>query len=271
MSVEANGWLAKWLRWRRREVEASIRDSPRPEPHSARVKRGWRHTELKFAGNVTQSRMRTFRPWHLLVPYTRTMMASLLFRPEPALIGMVGLGGGSQVKFCHRHLPRTRLEAVENDPDVVALRRRFRIPDDDARLQVSIDDGERFLQARPGRYDILLVDAYDPAGIPAALSTQRWYDTCRDALAADGVMASNLYCDDPAPHIARIRRSFGERRVLVLKEPRMSNRVVFAWVGNPLPPGVRDAKALVARLPRALRRELAVEFARVADALRQHG
>ena len=111
----------------------------RGEAESARlprVKRGWRYTELQFTGGVSQSRMRTFRPGHLLIDYTRTMMASLLFQPQPARIGMIGLGGGSQAKFCHRHLPGARLEVAENNPHVLALRRRFRVPDDDARLRV---------------------------------------------------------------------------------------------------------------------------------------
>lgn len=269
MAWNGKGWWHRWLSRRGRSGVDASGSAGSGQPQGTQLKRGWRHTELKFAGNVTQSRMRTFRPGQLLVPYTRTMMASLLFRPEPALIGMVGLGGGSQAKFCHRYLPQARLEAVENNREVVALRRSFRIPDDDARLQVFLDDGERFLQSRAGRYDILLVDAYDPSGIPEALSTQAWYDTCRDALAADGVMATNLYCDDPGRHVARLRKSFGERRVLVLKEPEMSNRVAFAWAGEPLPPGIHQVEASAAKLPRALRRELADELARVADALRQ--
>lgn len=229
-------------------------------------RRGWRHTELKFAGSVTQSRMRTFQPHHLLVPYTRTMMASLLLRPRPRLIGMIGLGGGSQAKFCHRQLPDTRVEVAENNPGVVAMRHRFRIPADDARLQVFVEDGQTFLRARRGRYDILLVDAYDPQGIPAALSTQRWYDDCRDALAVDGVMASNLFCADAERHVEKLRRSFGAQRVLVLQEPHMSNRVAFAWVGDPLPAGVVDLAGALTPLSASLRRELAAEFAALASA-----
>lgn len=256
-------WLPAWLA--RTGVDGP--DETGTEHPAAMLVRGLRHTELKFAGSVTQSRMRTLQPHHLLVPYTRTMMASLLFRPRPQLIGMIGLGGGSQAKFCHRYLPETKLEIAENNPEVVAMRRRFRIPDDDARLQVFLDDGQQFLGERKGRYDILLVDAYDPRGIPPALSTQRWYDQCRDALTADGVMAANLFCADADRHVEKLRRSFGSARVVVLQEARMSNRVAFAWRGEPLPDGDIDAAAATAPLPRRLRRELAPEFAALARAL----
>lgn len=266
MAEDSKGWR-RWLQtWRMRPDPSRARDGGADSEAQTLLQRGWRHTELKFAGSVTQSRMRTFQPHHLLVPYTRTMMASLLFRPRPERIGMVGLGGGSQAKFCHRHLPATRVEVVENNPGVVAMRRRFRIPDDDARLEVFVDDGERFLRERRGRYDILLVDAYDPQGIPPALSTQRWYDDCRAALAPDGVMATNLFCADAGRHVEKLRRSFGGGRVLVLQETRMSNRVAFAWVGEPLPPGDIDVSVATAPLPPKLRRELASEFAAVAAA-----
>jgi spermidine synthase len=256
-------WLPAWLA--RSGADGAVDGGTATS--AALLVRGLRHTELKFAGSVTQSRMRTLQPHHLLVPYTRTMMASLLFRPRPRRIGMIGLGGGSQAKFCHRYLPETLVEAAENNPEVVAMRRRFRIPDDDARLRVFLADGQHFLGERRGRYDILLVDAYDPQGIPPALSTQRWYDQCRDALAPHGVMAANLFCGDADRHVEKLRRSFGNARVVVLQETRMSNRVAFAWRGDALPAGPVDVAAATAPLPRRVRRELAPEFAAVAAAL----
>ena len=256
------GWRAWFVRW-----FGGIRAAEGAHGQ-AFIKRGWRHTELKFTGNVTQSRMRTFQPDHLLVDYTRTMMGCLLLRPDARMVGMIGLGGGSQAKFCHRHLPGVQVEAVEKDAGVLAMRRAFRIPDDDARLQVFHDDAARFLRKRRGRYDILLVDGYDANGIPDALSSQRWYDDCRDALAPDGVMAGNLFCADAAKHVARLRRSFGHGNVLVLEEKRQSNRVAFAWVGQPMPDGDVDVRARVASLPAGVRGALARVFDDVADAWR---
>ena len=243
----------------------------RGEAESARlprVKRGWRYTELQFTGGVSQSRMRTFRPGHLLIDYTRTMMASLLFHPQPARIGMIGLGGGSQAKFCHRHLPGARLEVAENNPHVLALRRRFRVPDDDARLRVLLADGAGFVRERRGCFDILLVDGYDASGIPEALSSQAFYDDCRAALAPGGVLAGNLYATDFKDHVRKLQRSFGRDHVWVLEEARQSNRVVFAWTGEPFPGGRIDLPAVLARIEPAARRELADVFTRVAQAWR---
>src|SRR5690606_32145177 len=235
--------------------------TPRPV-----IRRGWRYTDLQFEGGVSQSRMRTFRPGQLAVDYTRTMMASLLWQPRPALVGMVGLGGGSQVKFCHRHLPHTRVEVAEINPQVIALRRSFRVPDDDARLRVHLADGARFVRERAARFEILLVDGYDETGIPAALSSQAFYDDCRDALVPGGVFASNLYSTDAAGHMDRLQRAFGRERVWMVEEPRQSNRVAFAWTGVPFGGGAIDLPALTAAMAPGAVRQLSDVFERVAAA-----
>src|SRR5690606_28578564 len=104
----AETWRARWR---------GPPDAPGTSvPPAARAKRGQSRPDLQFAGGESQSRMRTFQPGHLLIVYSRTMMAALLFRPQPALIGMIGLGGGSQAKFCHSHVPATRVEVAENNP-----------------------------------------------------------------------------------------------------------------------------------------------------------
>ncbi|QNP40573.1 fused MFS/spermidine synthase [Lysobacter solisilvae (ex Woo and Kim 2020)] len=246
-------WLAKWLGARRTEVPPHLR-----KPRLRRLK----HTlELQFAHGVSQSAMVAADPQRLLVDYTRTMLGALLFVPQPRRVGLVGLGGGSQAKYCFRHLPDARIEVVENNPHVLALRRRFQVPDDDARFQVHLDDGARFLHERRGRYDLLLVDAYDETGIPAALSTQAFYDDCRDALTTAGAMATNLYCRDAAMHVERLQQAFGAERVLVVEETRQSNRVAFAWRGD-------AATAQAMSLSATAQQDLAAVFATVGSALR---
>lgn len=221
------------------------------------IRRGWRTTELQFAHGVSQSRMLTAAPDTLLIDYTRTMLGALMLVPRPRSIGMVGLGGGSQAKFCYRHLPEARIEVVENNPHVLALRGKFRVPDDDARFRVILDDGARLLRERRGHYDLLLVDGYDETGIPDALSSQQFYDDCRAALTENGAMAINLYCDDAQRHVEWLRGSFGADRVLVVEETRQSNRVALAWVGTPAPEGAPMS------LSTAAQRELAFDFARL--------
>lgn len=205
--------------------------------------------------------MVTRDPDRLLIDYTRTMLGALVFVPRPRNIGMIGLGGGSQAKYCYRQLPEARIEVVENNPHVLALRRRFHIPDDDARFQVFLDDGARFLEARRGRYDLLLVDGYDETGIPDALSTQAFYDDCRASLAEGGAMAINLYGKDCGVHLERLQQAFGAECMVEMREPRQNNSVVLAWVGHL----ARNDESMT--LSTAAQRDLAGVFATVRNAL----
>jgi spermidine synthase len=232
-----------------------------PHPGKPFVRRRWRTTELQFAHGVSQSRMLTADPDRLLIDYTRTMMGALVLAPEPGTIGIVGLGGGSQAKFCHRELPRARIEAIENNPRVVALRRRFRVPDDDDRFAVVLGDAAEVLRGRRGAYDLLLVDAYDESGIPASLSTARWYSDCAASLAVGGAASFNLYCDDVDRHLGLLRKAF-DGHLLVLAEPRQSNRVAIGWSG------VRFPEPQSPVLSKDGRHQLAPVLAKVAATLR---
>lgn len=249
-------WLASlFAKWRVRGA--------RVPPHLRKpfIRRRRTTIELQFARGTSQSRMLTREPDRLLIDYTRTMLGALVLAPRPRSIGIVGLGGGSQAKYCYRHLPEARIEVVENNPHVLALRRRFHIPDDDARFQVFLDDGARFLEARRGRYDLLLVDGYDETGIPEALSTQAFYDDCRASIAEGGAMAINLYGKDPGAHLERLQQAFGVERMVEIREPRQNNSVVLAWVGRP------DRNDESTTLSTAAQRDLAGVFATVRNAL----
>lgn len=242
--------LEWWTSWRADRASAA-------ENGRLIVQAGWRATELRFKAGTAQSRMARWAPDRLVVDYTRTMLAALLRVPDPRTVGMVGLGGGSQAKFLHRHLPAARIDVFEIDPEVIALRRRFRIPDDDARLAVHAVDAARVLSEWRGRFDLLLVDGYDIDGIPEALSTQRFYNDCRASLRVGGVLATNLYDTTHAEHVRKLRIAFGAENVEVVDEPRQSNRVAFAWV-PPLAPAGPPA------LGAAGHRELREVFERLA-------
>ena len=187
---------------------------------------------LHFTISEIQSRMRTQRPYALDLDYTRTMMAVLLFNSEPENLAMIGLGGGSLAKFCHRHLPSTRIKVVEINPHVIALRDEFGIPPDDDRFKVRRGDGAAYARAAPYPVDVLMVDGFDNEGQPPALCSQRFYDDCYGALQPDGMLVVNLHAwnDDHEVFIDRINRSF-QNEVLVVNESNCDNSIVFACKG----------------------------------------
>ena len=190
---------------------------------------------LHFTMGETQSSMRLDRPDELQIDYTRTMMGFLLLTPRPRDITMVGLGGGSLVKFCRRHLPVALVTVVENNPAVIALRKDFGIPEDDDGLRVLNDDGAAHLAAGAAAIDVLLVDGFDAGGQPAQLCTQAFYDDCFRALRSGGVLVVNLHADHPQHELftRRIAHSFRGNGMQVLA-PDKSNCEVFAARRRPV-------------------------------------
>lgn len=185
---------------------------------------------LYFTPDAVQSAMSLDEPDTLMLNYTRKMMSFLLFNPNPWLIVMLGLGGGSLAKFCHRHLPQTQITVVEIDADVIALREEFHVPPDDRRFRIVHDDGARFIAKLPRLVDVILVDAFDRISGSPALGGADFYTTAAQRLSPSGVLAVNLAGDsDRYPtHVRRIRAAFGGS-TLILPVVAEGNLLVFAF------------------------------------------
>ena len=225
---------------------------------------------LHFSAVTIQSRMDLADPDALALKYTRTMMGFLLLQPAPRLVTMIGLGGGSLAKFCHRYLPAARVEVVEIDAAVIALRDAFLVPPDGPRFRVIHGDGAQHVRRRATRPDALLVDGFDDEGQPARLCSQRFYDHCYSMLNTGGVMAVNLHQGDHEydEHIDRIHRSFHDA-VLVIDDDESSNSVVLACRGPALEAPVRGVERCIRALDPVAATQLAETFETVGRAIEE--
>ena len=198
---------------------------------------------LEFTRGDIQSEMRLSRPSALVLAYARAMMCFALLAPRPRHIVMVGLGGGSFAKFCHRHFPWARITVLEVRADVIALREQFQVPPDDDRLRVLHLDAAVWLAGQTATADVLLVDGFDAAGLPAALSSAAFYADCRRALLPGGVLVANIFTYDPAYVTAmqRLEAAFGGQ-VCWLSGIAGNNQIVFAQ--RPAGPGATPGRAL---------------------------
>jgi len=193
---------------------------------------------LHIGSDTVQSAMRIARPNDLEVVYTRSMMAFLLFKPEPRNVHMIGLGGGSLAKFVYHYIPEARVTAVEVNPQVVAIARQFfLLPPNDERLNVMVGDGVEYVSRKGLRADVLVVDGYDSESQVAALATLPFYRDCARILGDDGVLVVNLWGGDRNFNacVERIRTAF-DGRVLCLPAGKPGNVAAFAFKmrqGNP--------------------------------------
>ena len=184
---------------------------------------------LTFVSDHVQSRMDLRTPDALLLEYTRVMMGFLLHQPAPQSIAMVGLGGGSLAKFCHRHLPLSCITVVEISLDVIALREAFAIPPDSERFSVLHGDAADFLRHNTSTYDVLLLDGFDANGVPPQLDTPQFYSDCQRALSPGGVLVTNLHAcvREYSQTLRRLAHAFGEAP-LAVPCGQGSNHLVFA-------------------------------------------
>lgn len=221
--------------------------------------------QLLFSLDFIQSGMRIDDPCALEFAYTRKMMAFLLFVPNPEHVLMVGLGGGSLAKFCHRHLPGTRLTVVEVNPDVIALRAEFQVPDD-PRLAIIQADAAEYLPAGEGDTDVLLLDGFDAEGIAPTFLNREFYQAARRRLTPGGVLVANFAESRKywARHLALLNEAF-EGRVHWGTVPGGDNHIAFAFkeAGCFL-----DWERLEERA-RALADQFPLDFSALVDSLRE--
>jgi spermidine synthase len=185
---------------------------------------------LYFNVRLMQSAMRIATPDTLELRYTQKMMAFLLFVPRPARIVLIGLGGGSLLKFCHRHLPTAQFTAVEIDPEVIALGEAFLLPPPGVKLQILQADGAEYVAQVEGGIDALLIDAFDEHGFAPALNCQEFLQSAWDKLSAKGVLVINLAGEKEsyAGLVDMVRQVFDDQ-VLFIPVPQDGNHVLLAF------------------------------------------
>ncbi|MRV74003.1 transferase spermidine synthase [Duganella sp. FT92W] len=237
-------------------------DADQPSsPAAPLVRTRGRVRTLEFIPGEIQSEMHLDAPHRITLDYVRAMLCFVLFQPRPAHIVMIGLGGGSLARFCHRYLPHSRMTVVELRADVIALRDQFAIPPDSDRFRIVHADGAAYIATMARCADVLLVDGFDRDGLPEALCSERFYRDCRRALRHGGVLVANIFSYDPQypSALARLQQCF-QRHVCSLHGIAGNNRILFAVKaaeGGPPTP----ASQMLARLRRFKGRGLAWSMA----------
>jgi len=187
-----------------------VTDTPRLHTNSQTI-------SLSFESTLIQSCMRLDAPSELVLDYTRTMMGFALFNPSPRSVLMIGLGGGSMLKYMHEHLPDADLTTVEISQGVIDMRHEFLIPPDDHRHRIVCADGAAFVRKPPHAYDLILVDGFDGQGLPEALCSRSFYKHCREALTPEGLLVANVQADTTQTReiLQRLGKAFSSAMITV--------------------------------------------------------
>jgi spermidine synthase len=191
---------------------------------------------LHLGSDTIQSGMRITDPCELVLSYTRSMLAFLIFAPAPRRLVNIGLGGGSLAKWIHRHLTTTQQVVLELNPRVIACARtHFHLPPDDARLRVVEGDGAAWVAHHPDCCDVMLIDAYDGRSHATELATPEFYASAARALHDEGILVVNLWGSDRRfdATLQRIEAAF-EGQVCCIPAAERGNIAVLAFRRRPL-------------------------------------
>lgn len=191
-------------------------------------------------GGAVQSRVDLRNPLALHLDYTRVAMLAFAAVPQPGRALVVGLGGGTMPRFLLAVRPALRVDAVELDPAVVDVARRFFDLSDARRLRVHTGDGRAFVEAAaPGTWDLVFLDAYGPSEIPRHLATVEFLTSLRGKLRPGGVVAANVWERGINPSydamVATWREAFPQ--LCVVPVVGVGNELFFASVDADLSAG----------------------------------
>lgn len=201
------------------------------------------------SGITEQSWVDLSDPRRLEFEYVRriaeALHATVLARPAGQRLRVVHVGGGglSLPRYIEAVRPQTAQIVLEPDSDLVAqVRQRLPLPRRSG-IKVRELDGRSGLAGMPDSYaDVVIVDAFAGAVVPAELATAEFFADVARVLRPGGVMAMNLGDRSPfgwgrrtlAGVVASFRQVAVSAEVPVWKGRRYGNLVVIA-ADIPLP------------------------------------
>jgi spermidine synthase len=131
-------------------------------------------------------------PEDLPMLYSRVMSVAAIYPPEPQRVLVLGVGGGSIPIYLHRYMPEATIDAVDIDPGVIDVAKKYFGLRETSRLHLIESDGRVFLKRNAEPYDIIMLDAFLGSYIPFHMMTTEFYQLVRSRLKPHGVVAINI-------------------------------------------------------------------------------
>ena len=186
---------------------------------------------LRFGrGGARQSAVKLGDPDHLAVPYVQVALVGLALSEGPRRFLVVGLGGGTLPMFLRKYYPSATIDAVDIDPEVVDVAKKFFGFREDEFMNAHVGDGRQFIEKLRRPYDVIFLDAFGSNSIPAHLTTQEFLRAVRRAVAPGGVVVGNLWGRGFNPLYDSMVRTYQEvfDELLILDVRGAGNKILLA-------------------------------------------
>lgn len=136
---------------------------------------------------------------------------------------VLGCGGYDYPEHLIAHHPEVVVDAVEIDPAITAIARRYFFLDrltaeydivENGRLNLICADALDHLESSSTQYDAIVNDAFDAGSPPKHLTTPRFYSAVRARLVPDGLFLTNVVSALEGPGSVFLREQVGLLRSL---------------------------------------------------------
>jgi spermidine synthase len=159
---------------------------------------------LCLGGSVVLTE-RDYEPYSEMIVHPAMMM-----HPDPKSVCIIGGGDGGSLKEALKYKSVERAVVVEIDSLVKETAEKyfpsFAAGFSDPRTEVVIDDGYEYVKgAKPGEFDVILVDSYDPGGPVRSLETADFFGRVAAAAGEGGIVV--LQTDSPLLKADMIRQA----------------------------------------------------------------
>lgn len=226
--------LFSFLRFGRLYIKGKIVRRCRDEYGEIIIAEEGSKRSMYFSDGALQSSIRLDNPALLTEVHNHAIMSALMFRETPGSVLIIGLGGCSLVNFLLSAFPGCAIEVVEIRQKVIDLAHElFLMQEGRVNLKIFHLSGQDFMKAHSsGKYDMIIVDAFDDNGPAFCLTEQEFLFACRERLSREGIFAMNLWNrpKDKFPVLyERIQKVFGNRTLKLPLGEAYHNAIVFGF------------------------------------------
>jgi len=151
---------------------------------------------------------------------------------KPRDILILGLAGGTSVRqYVDAYGDSVSVTGVELDPDILAAAHRYFHLEDGQNVHPVVSDARYWLDTHGGRYDVIVMDAYQQPYIPFHLTTREFFSAVHDHLKPGGVAVVNA---GRTPRDYRLVDALASTMaadypsVFLVDVPDFSNTIVYA-------------------------------------------
>lgn len=109
---------------------------------------------------------------------------------------ILGLGGGSQVKYFNKFYKVKSITGVEIDPQIIDIGKKY-FDLNDENLKTVNGDAAEYLDKDEARYDLIMLDTFKKNVFEKNCESESYFQKAKNHLTPQGVLLVNKVCGDP--------------------------------------------------------------------------